>query len=136
MELEPVWEDKMPPCKPSSAEGATASTATKYIIATAPWARPAMPPLDATSQPPPQVRADVHELDTAASAIDRAIASAEQKGIPAAVVVVEEAKGDARWHYSVTYTATRKGQYSGLYSAKSAQLITPSKVLTANEGGN
>jgi len=95
MELEPVWADKMQACAPSSAEGATASTATKYIIATAPWARPAMPPLDATSQPPPPVRADVHELDTDASAVDRAIASAEQKGIPAAAVAVEETKGDA-----------------------------------------
>ena len=116
LELEPAWADGQPPCRPSAAQGAASPTGTTYIIATAPWARPAMPPLDATSQPPQQVRAEVHELDpsaqAAAAAVERATASAEQQGIPAAVEAQEAAAGDAGWHYGVTYLATRKGQYS------------------------
>ena len=104
MHLAPVWADEAGPCAPSPA-----SEATSYVIATAPWTRPSMPPLQCSSCPP-QVRASVHELDPAATA--RAAVAANQDSTPALAQAALAAAGDRGWHYGVAYTATRKGQYS------------------------
>ena len=106
-----LWADELPPCTPAATGATTAATSaaasdlaptntsTAYVIARAPWARAAAPPLQCPTGPQRHVRASVRQL------------AAAEVGVGGMSRTGEEGGELQRWHYGVAFTATCKGQY-------------------------
>ena len=111
LELAAVWADQLGPC----AHALNSTSTIQYRIATAAWARAGLGPLQCSSCPH-IVRASVNRLasstEAAAESAEHAARQAEEVGIPAAKEAAAAAMADHGWHYGVSFTATRKGQYS------------------------
>jgi hypothetical protein len=107
-----LWADELPPCTPAATAATSAAasaatsdlaptnTSTAYVIASAPWARAAAPPLQCPACPQRHVRASVRQLAAAEAGGGGGSRTGEGGG------------GLQLWHYGVAFTATRKGQYS------------------------